>query len=460
MKKLIFALVLPFLVAQSAAAVAATYTLQQIDAAPASPSSFGFSSVTLNDIGFVSYATPFQRDPNNPTAARRTFLILTDLSGNKQILDSMETFSYAGGPQLNNANEVAIGVRDAGVLLFKDGNRETTIEPSRVRDSTDFRGFNLTESGDIIAVYGSSNFDIPESIELFRDGEQTTLLSEDINGPFEPSSAIVSANGDIAFFSRTGNGSTNPLRVFSGNANDGFAEIALLEQPQFLGQSDNGNLLIAFDGGGGPDRTILALTASGEEILRFPEARGARGYAINDDGQVSYTRLDTSTTPLAGELVINSANGSDVLRFPIETDVDGNLIDPRIASLLNNQGDAALLTQLTTVSGATQETFLSLSVVMGGIFTEILRTGDTLTGKVVASILLGSDGFNDVGQLAFQVVFEDTSRAIFLASPDGVSEVPIPAALSIFVGGVGALRLSTKNRRARGAQRFFTKSAS
>ena len=80
----------------------------------------------------------------------------------------------------------------------------------------------------------------------------------------------------------------------------------------------------------------------------------------------------------------------------------------------------------------------------------VISEGDVLDGKVVSRLFLPFD-MNDRGQVVFEVVFEDLSKAVVVATPN------IPEPSSFVLAAIAVLLLLAARRKRRGANYFGTK---
>lgn len=105
---------------------------------------------------------------------------------------------------------------------------------------------------------------------------------------------------------------------------------------------------------------------------------------------------------------------------------------------INNLGEVLFGAFLDAQDGS------SLYIWNDGIIESVVGTGDTIDGNTVLSVNIGLHALNDSGQIAFNVLFEDETRAVYRATP-----IPEPATWITLLIGTALLTLSMRRRRRR-----------
>ena len=111
---------------------------------------------------------------------------------------------------------------------------------------------------------------------------------------------------------------------------------------------------------------------------------------------------------------------------------------------INNRGDVLFGATLDAVPDAAR-----LYIWNDGIIQSVVGAGDMIDGmSISATVGVGRNALNDSGQIAFNVVFTDGSRALYRGTPIAVPE---PATSVTLLIGTALLTLSIRRRRSRSA---------
>ena len=186
-----------------------------------------------------------------------------------------------------------------------------------------------------------------------------------------------------------------------------------------------------------------------------PSYKDLSGFGIPLDDSGPFTFFGEPNFTDQGEAVLfgrHEDNGNTILFWSdgnVSTVVDQSGIYHSVSgrSSINNRGDVLFGATLDTMSdvGSTQYIWNE------GIIESVVGAGDMIDGKTIGTVSGGRDSLNDAGQVAFNVVFFDGSRAIYRATP---IPVPEPASSVILLMAAGLFGLSFRRRRRRSSMKL------
>ena len=377
---------------------------------------------------------------NNLNASTYTFT---------EIVNTRDDLIIVSSPSLANDGDVSfssidrfgvtrIQLSDDGVIrTFANTTGSANILTSPViSDEVNERNGNIAyiqiDSPDLISVVSNSGF---------RSVIASTLRSE-----FEFfSTPSINSSGNVAFiatedtaFGRRG----ISLHIGDGRTLETIADIAdpSGRYREFSGQPSLNNLGdVAFIGNlrtGGDELAV----AKGDSFVSIANTLGSisniGNYELNDRGEVAFLADLTD-----GSQAIIVGDGSSTTRI---AETGDDFADFGFVSI-NNVGDIAFLSFPAPFTGAPRET--SLNFYSEGIISTVISTGDTLDGLLITSIFFGRESLNESGDLVFRASFADGSSGIYRADFNGITAVPLPAALPFFligITGIGAVRRKQK----------------
>jgi hypothetical protein len=336
-------------------------------------------------------------------------------------------------PAINNAGTVAFTVDVAGPVgsgvFTGNGGPLTTIVTSGLVFPAGRPSINNTGVVAFVSVAGVQG-------EFVGSGGPITTIAN-TGGPFSGFGGFPSINGAgaVTFFAnlKTGGsgvfvGSGGPVTTIAdtGGLFTGFfgapSTINDAGTVAFLGLLRAGGFGV-FTGNGGPITTIADISGP------FSGFFGGTA-SINNAGMVAFL-----ATLKAGGQGIFAGDGTQTGTI---ADTSGPYSGFGADPSINNGGMVAF------------EGFLDTGG--DGIFTgpdpaanKVLAVGDSLFGSTVTTLLLGPEGLNDAGQVAFLAVLADGRIAIVRADPVAV---PAPNTLLMGLLGVGGLLVINRTRRA------------
>ncbi|ODS30298.1 MAG: PEP-CTERM motif protein [Candidatus Scalindua rubra] len=324
-----------------------------------------------------------------PTYCQAIPYIYTQISGTSC------SFSGFGSPSINDSGTVAFWADlDAGGsgIFTGNGGSLTTIADT----SGSLSGFNGTPSiNDSGTVAFWAALDAGGEGIVTGDGGSTTVLydtSGSING-FDQVDPSINDSGLVAF------------QVDISGGDEGI-----------------------YRGNGGPI-TVIAVRSSTVEGI---------SPSINNFGTVSFKGLGGFSPGWPSDGIFTSSGG------PLTTIADANGPFFFSGSSSNN----------TSINDSGMVAFWAWLDTGGhGIFTgpddvvdKVIRTGDTLFGSTVTSLLFSRRGLNDFGQLAFYAELADGTSGIFRADPQ-TERIPEPATIALLGIGLASLAGGYVRRR-------------
>lgn len=345
---------------------------------------------------------------------------LADGSATRLIIDTSGPYGDLSSGELNDAGQIALLARlksGGSELVLADGLSTVVVADTTGPFSNINNAVSVNNAG-VVAFRGFSSVTGEVTLNVGAGAAVTTLFSTASDNAMDLRPPDINSLGKIAFRA-TGSPAPGDNGIFAETPSDSDAALPV---------ATVGSRYSSFGGSGNP--------------------------STNDDGQVIFfgDRLGGGAevviaTPPPGFAPIATAGLSNepyVLSLSILADTSGIFSAFSGRPLINNNGDAAFFALHDNGKS-------SVSVWSDGVLSTVLTTGDMLDGLVVASIFLDRDALNDFGQLALLTVFEDGSSAIIRAS---ISEVPLPAALPMFLLGLaGEFGLSKrKARRKKGSK--------
>lgn len=200
------------------------------------------------------------------------------------------------------------------------------------------------------------------------------------------------------------------------------------------------------------------VTYRGEAVtMVYPGYKDLNEFGIPLDDSGPYKFFGTPFFNSGGEAVVTGrhADNGDTILFwsdnEISMVVDQSGVFQRVSSHLsiNNHGDVLFNASLDESPNDT----MTLYIWKDGVIDSIVGAGELLDGNTVVRFDgMGRNGqLNDAGQVVFNALFSDGSRAIYRATP---IPVPEPATLVTLLVGAILLVLFARRRRDRCALNF------
>ena len=332
---------------------------------------------------------------------------------------------------INNNGEVAFWARPEGIsegiiYVYRGGGIQEVVPASGIIDSPSinddgvvaYRAF-LSGGGQAINKSdGTTVTEVANTTGVFRDFDNYAMINND---------------GLVAF---SGRSDTGERFLYVGDG-ETISEIpdSSSAYAYGAGTSINDNGEVAFfgfltDGGevigvsdGSATRTVVVATGN-DRVNGLP--------VINDHGDVAFVKWSNVNNKRA----ILFSDGTTTQEL-INTDY-GFLSLGGLS--INNSGDVAF-------RGTLASNMRSINVISDGLLNEVIRTGDVLSGLVITTLNIGHQALNDSNSLVFSARFSDGSVGIYRADVNGVSEVPLPAALPLFLAGLAGLGAARRRKR-------------
>ena len=382
----------PFVLVVALASVVSTargqYQFQSILQSTSGFDPFFFGAPALNANGDVAFVA--QRQSTLVTS------IFRSANGALQTIANTEHgFNRFGNVSINAAGQVAFEGSFADVSaegIFRgDGHTVTTIAATQSAGPFDFvrTGPSLNASG-TVAFGGALSAGFVDGIFEGNGGPVTTLYDQ--NGPADNFNDDPSLN-DLGFV------------AFSGGLTDGTSGIFL--------------------GNGGP---LTTLASNGDGFFTF-----FFGPSLNEHNDVAFYAATNAGT---AQGIFFSHAGA---------------VAPIIAGDFSQFGEIGFNPSLND-AGQVAYTFARnfgeemLAVGPDPLAGHVIGFGDTLFGKTMTGVLIGREGLNDSGQVAFEAFFDDFSAGIFVATPDGVPVTTTPEPTTFVLLGAGLLALAVRRR--------------
>jgi hypothetical protein len=277
--------------------------------------------------------------------------------------------------------------------------------------------------------------------ELVRTSDTRPDISDSpvINNNGRTVYGIKDASGNWAIRSSMAGGSTIE---YAKDGSGGFSGLS----PTM--PSINSNDQVVFRGYySPPPRNGIHVSTSGSSLVAITEGMGlindfGNAPDINSSGHVVFEG-GIDGTPGSFGLYVGGAGISPVLVAGSDVYVSASYSTAEI----NNHGEVAFSAKLAS-SGA-------LGIFTGNdpIADRVVMAGDLLDGSSIESIVMGRNGLNDQGQIAFWAQLADGRQGIFVAAP-----VPEPGTIAMCVlGGLTAMALVAprwgRDRTGRGSKK-------
>ena len=317
------------------------------------------------------------------------------------------SFLNFGTPSINEKNQVAFdGCFTLGMYFFDPSGE--LIEIAEAGDQTpdgnffsSFRRPLLNEQQQMV-FYAEASTAAGDGIYLadLNDISTVVILQDDApggDGQFDSLSEFPSINevGEVVFHASlvgTQSGDVDGLYLFDGST---LSEIARTDQ---MVPSNSG--------------TFASFGNSNLPI-------------INDLGQVAFTSLINGAGSMNGSAAIFLySNGSVSELVSLDTDIEGGAIVGFDDIALNNNGQIAFSASIDVGGPEPVEGIFFWCPELGLV--EAIRQTDSFLGSTIASLSFPTgmqhngdekSGFNNLGQIAFNVELEDQREAIAIWSP-------------------------------------------
>ena len=324
---------------------------------------------------------------------------------------------------LNNSGVTAFNSA-AQAIVSSDGISTTTIAATANSDFTSFgNGPDINDSNEVAFTGFISGSD-----QRVWRGNGGALTSID-QGQFQfitSSQNAISNTGSVPFDTFLGFGSEG---VFTGDGTNLVQHAGSADNFVSIGSPiiNNNDEVVFFAQESGNSRTSI-VTSDGTgltEIVSSDNWVVGNRPTINDLGQVVFDGTNPS-----GQTGIHLWNGVNFQLLVGDTgpfDDFSNGLGSSYA--LNNLGDVAFFAGL---DNGGEGIFLGTNPVAD----RLIGNGDTIAGLTVSTVVLGRRGFNDLGQIAFQVSTAEGVPLIVRADPIAVPE---PTCMPLCLLAIGVL---------------------
>lgn len=376
-------------------------------------------------------------------------------------------------PSINNAGQVAFYGRSAslplGLYVGNAGGIAPIFTPP-TGQGIQFGDYPVINSSGQVA-YETFALLSSDGVYVGSTSGITTVVDMQHSGQFRSYGHSLADDGTLylsSFYDPIPFNEPSVKYIHQWNASGPLSQLDTLTQPPLsaffdiatTASSDNGALAYAWQSPNLLQRQIVRVQDGIRTVVATTNVPGQfESFAINNDGLVA---LVAPADAFGSRKGVYLADGITTKQVAL-TDIQGPF--NRLGNVsINNDGSLAFLAGLLDGGDYTNPPGSGGSGGLGGgqeyverwegLFTGpdleddlVIRTGQLLDGLRLSTLRFGTNGLNDLGQIAFYAEFTDGSAAQYIATPVAVPE---PSSLTLAAGAaLGALVVSLRRHRFR-----------